>query len=100
MSYILQVHFPWPGPWGDEMTAAMEGLALSIAQEPGLIWKIWTGSEETQEAGGIYLFRDKLSAESYIKMHTQRLKAFGLTEMTHKIFSVNEALSRLDNAPL
>jgi len=100
MPYILQVDFPYSGPWGDEMTAAMEGLALSIAQEPGLIWKIWTASEETQEAGGIYLFSDKASAESYIKMHTERLNGVGISEIKYKIFSVNQALSQLDRAPL
>ena len=31
MSYILQVDFPYTGPWGPEMTAAMDGLARSIA---------------------------------------------------------------------
>ncbi|MCD9452081.1 YdhR family protein, partial [Yersinia pestis] len=45
MSYILQVDFPYTGPWGNEMTKAMEGLARSIAEEPGLIWKIWTVNE-------------------------------------------------------
>ncbi|MFT0851287.1 hypothetical protein VRY85_10955 [Achromobacter sp. F4_2707] len=29
MSYILQVDFPYSGPWGDEMVTAMEGLAQS-----------------------------------------------------------------------
>lgn len=33
MSYILQVDFPYTGPWGPEMTAAMDGLARSIANE-------------------------------------------------------------------
>ena len=35
MSYILQVDFPYTGPWGHEMAAAMDGLARSIANEPG-----------------------------------------------------------------
>src|SRR5690606_4590465 len=51
MSYILQVDFPYAGPWGHEMTKVMDGLARSIADEPGLIWKIWTANETTGEAG-------------------------------------------------
>ena len=51
MTTLLQIDFPYPGPWGDEMTAAMRGLAQSIAQEPGLLWKIWTENAERQEAG-------------------------------------------------
>nr|WP_199721133.1 YdhR family protein [Neisseria weixii] len=37
--FILQVDFPYQGPWGEEMAAGMKTPAESIAQEPGLIWK-------------------------------------------------------------
>lgn len=39
---ILQVDFPSKGPFGAEMSTAMRELAESIAEEPGLIWKLWT----------------------------------------------------------
>ena len=78
----------------------MRGLAESIAQEPGLIWKIWTENPLTREAGGIYLFADRASAEAYLAMHTARLKSFGITPVNGKIFAVNEALSAIDRAPL
>ena len=52
--YILQVDFPYTGPWGAEMSAAMQALAQSINNEPGLLWKIWTENPDTNEAGGIY----------------------------------------------
>ncbi|MDO4681730.1 MAG: monooxygenase [Lautropia sp.] len=100
MPYLLQVDFPYTGPWGDEMTQAMEELARSIAGEPGLIWKIWTENPATSEAGGIYLFRDEPSAEAYLVMHAARLKAFGIPVVNGKIFAVNEALSAIDRAPL
>ena len=100
MPYLLQVDFPSQGPWGDEMAAAMTGLAQSIAQEPGLIWKIWTENQAAQEAGGIYLFQDLPSAEAYLTMHTQRLKGFGVPHVNGKIFAVNDTLSRIDRAPV
>lgn len=53
---LLQVHFAFSGPFGDEMSAQLAELAQSINQEPGFIWKIWTENSATQEAGGIYLF--------------------------------------------
>lgn len=56
MDYLLQVDFPYNGPWGAEMTAAMRDLAESIANEPGLKWKIWTENKKLSTAGGIYLF--------------------------------------------
>ena len=53
MSVLLQVDFPFAGPWGEAMTEALRGLAESIANEPGLIWKIWTENPATAEAGWI-----------------------------------------------
>ena len=96
----MQVDFPYQGPWGDEMTAALRGLAESIANEPGLIWKIWTENQATGEAGGIYLFKDVPSAEAYLAMHTARLMSFGVQRVNGKIFEVNDALSLIDRAPL
>lgn len=100
MSYILQVDFPYQGPWGDEMATAMEELAKSIAKEPGMIWKIWTENSAQKEAGGIYMFDTEQNARNYLDMHTKRLAGFGITPVTGKIFAVNDQLSRLDNAPL
>lgn len=100
MTYLLQVDFPYPGPWGDEMTTAMTALAQSIAQEPGLLWKLWTESPATGEAGGIYLFSDRSSAEAYLAMHRARLKSFGVPQVNAKIFAVNDDLSLIDRAPL
>ena len=100
MSVLLQVDFPFAGPWGEAMTEALRGLAESIANEPGLIWKIWTENPATAEAGGIYLFADRASAEAYIAMHTARLTGFGIPRVNGKIFDVNPALSAIDRAPL
>lgn len=100
MPYLLQVDFPFQGPWGEEMAAALRGLAESIAGEPGLIWKFWTENQRAGEAGGVYLFRDLPSAEAYLAMHTERLTGFGVPLVNGKIFQVNEALSRIDRAPL
>ncbi|AZV93943.1 monooxygenase [Bordetella sp. J329] len=100
MPYLLQVDFPYPGPWGAAMTAAMTDLAASIATEPGLIWKIWTESPDTGEAGGIYLFEDQNSAQAYLDMHAARLRSFGIAQVNAKIFAVNPGLSLLDRAPI
>ena len=82
------------------MTSALRGLAESIANEPGLIWKIWTENQAAGEAGGIYLFTDVPSAEAYLAMHTARLMSFGVQRVNGKIFEVNDALSLIDRAPL
>ncbi len=100
MRTILQVDFPYEGPFGDEMASAMAELAESIAREPGFLWKIWTENSDTREAGGIYLFEDEGSAMAYLDKHTARLKEFGVPKVNGKLFQVNEALSAIDHGPV
>ncbi|MCE0968873.1 monooxygenase [Pseudomonas sp. NMI4491_12] len=100
MKYILQCDFPYAGPWGEEMNTFMEGLAKSINDEPGVIWKFWTVNESKQEAGGIYLFDREKDAEAYLSMHEARLLKAGIPKVFGKIFAVNEYLSKINNAPL
>lgn len=100
MNYLLQVDFPYNGPWNEEMATAMRELAESIAKEPGLVWKIWTENKDSNRAGGVYLFTDKESAQNYLTMHTQRLQSFGIAPVNAMIFEVNQALSLINKAPL
>jgi Putative mono-oxygenase ydhR len=97
---LLQIDFPFDGPWGDAMAAAMEGLAHDIAATPGLKWKIWTENREAGRAGGIYLFDDAASAARYCAMHVARLQGFGVKDIRALDFQVNEKLGRIDRAPL
>ncbi|MGD8190735.1 monooxygenase [Brevibacillus ginsengisoli] len=92
---LLQIHFPMNGPWGEEMSAQFQDLAEMISHTEGLLWKIWTENEQTQEAGGIYLFSDLASLEKYLAEHTARLQSFGITELHVKIFDVNEPLTKI-----
>jgi hypothetical protein len=97
---LVQFDFAYNGPFGKEMTEAMDGLANSITQEPGFIWKIWTENEETKEAGGIYLFENEPSALAYIKKHSERLQMFGISRVNVKIFDVNTPLTAITKGPL
>ena len=100
MQTILQIDFPFNGPFGEEMQHAMQPLAESIAEEPGLLWKIWTENSDTQEAGGVYLFSDAASAENYLKKHQARLTDSGVTGIRARFFSVNSPLSLINKAPI
>lgn len=100
MAVLLQIDFPFQGPWSAQMSEGMRELAGSIASEPGLLWKIWTENRERQEAGGIYLFSDRRSAEAYLTLHTARLQSFGITPVNGKLFEVNVPLSLINRAPL
>ncbi|MGI0154318.1 MULTISPECIES: monooxygenase [Idiomarinaceae] len=97
---ILQVDFPYAGPFGAEMAAQMQQLAESITQEPGFLWKIWTENQANGEAGGLYAFTDEASAQAYLEMHSARLKSFGVPSVRGRIFDVNSELSTITKAPL
>lgn len=100
MAKLLQVDFDFSGPFGDEMAENLSGLAESINNEPGMIWKIWTESRKGQLAGGIYLFEDEQTASSYLEMHSARLKAMGVKDIRGRIFDVNLPLSIINKAPV
>lgn len=100
MLTVLQIDFPFNGPFGDEMHQAMQSLAESIIKEPGLLWKIWTENAATQEAGGVYLFSDASSAQRYLDMHSARLTANGVTGVRAKLFEVNASLSEICKGPI
>jgi len=93
MTTLVIFEFPFSGPWGDEMAGAMQGLATEIADEPGLIWKVWTEAPERSVAGGAYLFDSEAAADAYTKKHSARLAALGITDIDVRSFGVNEPLS-------
>jgi hypothetical protein len=97
---LLQVDFEYQGAMGEEMSKALVGLAESINQEPGLIWKIWTESESNKLGGGIYLFKDEYSAISYLEMHTARLKEMGVPEVRGIVFDINLPLTSINQGPV
>lgn len=100
MPCLLQIHFPTDGPFGAAMADAFPELAESINDEPGFRWKIWTENRDTAEAGGIYLFETPEAARRYLRKHTERLNHFGITDITSKVFEVNDVLSAINHAPL
>ena len=100
MYKLLQVDFPFNGPFGEEMTKALNGLALSINEEPGFIWKIWTENKSLKEAGGIYLFESEETASAYLVKHTARLKELGVHEVRGRIYDINVDLSKITKAPI
>ena len=100
MAFILQVDFKFAGPFGADMAAALEGLARSINQEPGMRWKVWTEDAQAQEAGGVYLFDTHDNAQRYLQMHAQRLAQAGVTDIRSRIYAVNSHLTAINHGPV
>ncbi|WP_053361425.1 monooxygenase [Bacillus sp. FJAT-27251] len=100
MAYVLQMDFNMEGPFGDEMAEAFSGLAKSINDEEGFLWKIWTENPDTNEAGGIYLFETKETASKYLDKHSKRLAQFGIADVNAKIFAINSKLTGITQGPV
>lgn len=99
MSKLLQIDFPYAGPFGEQLAESMGDVAHSIKEEPGFIWKIWTENEEEKQGGGIYLFDSEESAQTYLNKHTARLNGLGITEINSRLFDVNDVLSTITHGP-
>lgn len=97
---IWDIHLKVDGSPNAEMQNNMKELAESIAEEPGVLWKIWTYEEGTNHVGSTYLFKDLEHLERYKEMHIKRLHAIGITDITDHIFDIMEDLSRITKAPL
>lgn len=98
MKFLLQIDFPYNGPFKEDFTNMMADLAKDIATEKGLVFKVWTENEKTKEAGGIYLFNNEKDANRYLEKHTKRLETFGFEKIRSKVFEVNKGLSVLSKA--
>ena len=97
---LLQIDFKTDRPPSKENTDDLTQLAQVIANTPGLIWKIWTENPTTHEAGGIYLFEDEASLDTYLEVHTNRLSQMGISSINAKKFQVNTRLSEITKAIL
>ena len=97
---LLQMDYPFSGPWGSQLADEYSDLALRIANVPGLICKVWTENRETGEAGGIYLFEDEASLDSYLEGKIERMKASGIEDIRAKKYEVNERLTRITRGRL
>lgn len=100
MKKIVVFEFPFQGPFGTEMEAALADLARSIVAEPGFIWKIWTENPAEQVAGGIYVFADQASAVAYIEKHSKRLEDLGVRNISSRMYDMNPGLTDITLGPV
>lgn len=95
---LLQINFDFPVEMmGESLTQNAKGLAESINNEPGFISKIWIENKETEESGGIYIFKDMDTATTYAKMHSKRVEAMGAKNISSNFFEINEPLSQINH---
>ena len=94
---LWDLHMKYDGPVTDEFMENNKQLSKSIADEPGVLWKIWTHKTGTNHYGSTYLFKDIQHLEKYKAMHVKRLNDAGITG---HVFDIMEDLSKFNGAPL
>lgn len=97
---LLQIDFPFAGPWGETIAQTLTPFAQDIATEPGLLWKIWTENQQEGRAGGIHLFISEEALDRFMEKQVSRLALLGVTEYRMKKFNVSGALNEITRAPL
>jgi hypothetical protein len=98
---VLQINFKFDVPSID-LKNAFAPLVNDIAAVPGLRWKVWIINEQEHEAGGIYLFDDSDSVQTYLEGPiVSGLKAHpALSEISAKQFDVLEDFTATTRGPV
>jgi len=98
---ILQLNFKF-GVSPKEYEGAVKPMASDFAKVPGLRWKVWIMNEEEREAGGIYLFEDKASIDTFVQSDLAQsvMDHPALSEFSAKQFDVMEEMTRVTRGPL
>jgi hypothetical protein len=98
---ILQINMKFSIPRAD-LEAAWLGAAQSIADVPGLLWKVWLMNEAEHEAGGIYLFESEAAAQSYLAgpIVAALKSSSAVSNISAKLFDVLESHTAITRGPL
>ena len=98
---ILQINYKFKVPRSDFEKATFE-QAKPIANVKGLLWKIWIVNENTQEAGGIYLFNDESSVKAFLEGNivAELKKNPVISDIEAKIFDVMDRHSKVTRGPV
>lgn len=98
---VLQVNYAFTSSV-EEHRQLVTPMAEPISAVPGLIWKVWLMNEADKEAGGIYLFESSEAANGF--MNSDAVASFvsqpTVTNVSAKMFSPDETLSRVTRGPL
>jgi len=98
---ILQINLKINIPVSELETAWLEA-AQSIADTPGLRWKVWLKNEAEREMGGIYLFDDTASVQAFLNgpIVAATKASPAIDSVSVKQFNVMEAHTAITRGPI
>ena len=85
-----------------ELEAAWLQAAEPIAEQPGLLWKVWLINEADHEAGGVYLFENEAAAQAYLDgpICASLKSSPVISNISAKLFDVMERHSAITRGPI
>ena len=85
-----------------EYRKVCESVAQTIADVPGLVWKVWLLNEQDRVAGGIYLFQNEQSLTAYLSspIATQIKNLPQLGGMSVKRFETMPEVTAVTRGPI
>jgi Putative mono-oxygenase ydhR len=98
---ILQINYRYNTSRAD-YTALVTPSAEFIATVPGLVWKTWLMNEAEHEAGCIYLFESRETAQAWVdsKVVADFAAHSALSAFSVKMFEAMVPISLVTRAPL
>lgn len=98
---VLQINFKFGVP-RDAYEQTVAPMASDFAAVPGCRWKIWLMNEAANEAGGIYLFDDDASLNTFLSspLVVAVTSHPALSDFSVKTFDALEAISKVTRGPL
>ncbi len=98
---ILQVNFNFSGVSRADLEQAWLPAAQTIAETPGLRWKLFLMKEAEREVAGICLFDDEASLQGYLAGPVAAMKNDPtLSNISVKQFDVMEEHSAITRGPI
>ena len=98
---IIQLNFKF-SVTGKEYEDAVTPLASEFAAVPGLRWKVWIMNEVEKEAGGLYVFDDQSSVDTFLEspLAAQVTSHPALSDFSVKQFDVMDELTVITRGPM
>ncbi len=98
---MLQVNFNYSAS-KEEYEQAVAPLADKFANVPGLKWKIWILNAEKSEAGGIYMFDNQASLDTYLTGPLAEAVTThpALSDFSIKQFAIMEDVTKVTRGPV
>lgn len=102
MKKVLQVNLKFKVTRPELEKVFLEAAPKFRDDVKGLLWKVWLMNEAEKSAGGIYLFKDEASVDSYLKgeLYAMAKNSPVLSDVETKVSDVLPEHTKITRGPV